>query len=110
MSHAVAKVAGVLGIRIIGKASNEGILEITNKSRGADRALSDIVKNMIKTGYEGGLARIHHCQNCKAAEKLVEMIKREFPNALIKIQETRALCSFYAEAGGLLVGFEGGVK
>ena len=110
VSHAVAKVAGVLGIRIIGKASNEGTLEITNKSRGADRALSDIVKNMMKTGYEGGIARIHHCQNFKAAEKLREMITREFPGAMIKIQETRALCSFYAEAGGLLVGYEGGVK
>ncbi|MBE5782621.1 MAG: DegV family EDD domain-containing protein [Clostridiales bacterium] len=110
VSHAVAKLAGVLGIRIIGKASNQGTLEITNKSRGSERALTDIVKNMIKTGYEGGIARIHHCRNFKAAEKLKEMIMREFPGAMIKIQETRALCSFYAEDGGLLVGFEGGVK
>ena len=110
VSHAVAKLAGVLGIRMIGKASDQGTLEMTNKSRGEERALSDIVKNLLKTGYEGGKLRIHHCQNLLAAEKLKAMIVKQFPAAMIKIQETRALCSFYAEAGGLLVGYEGARK
>ena len=35
-------------------------------------------------------------------------ILAEFPNARIKIEPTTALCSFYAEAGGLMIGFEGG--
>jgi len=110
VSFAVAKIAGLLGIRIVGKASDEGTLEITDKARGTDRALSDILKNMLSTGYTGGKVRIHHCQNIGAAEKLSSMIKEKFQKATIFIQETRGLCSFYAEAGGLLVGYEGGVK
>lgn len=110
VSKAVAKVAGILGIRIIGKASNEGTLEITDKSRGADRAISDIFKNMLGSGYNGGRVRIHHCQNEKAAQTLRKRISESFPNASVFIQKTGALCSFYAESGGLLVGFEGANK
>ena len=110
VNPAVAKIAGVLGIRIIGKASNEGTLEITNKVRGYEKSLSQIFKNLKESGYTGGKLRIHHCQNLKAAQALCETVKHEFKNAIIIIQETRALCSFYAESGGLLVGFEGAAK
>ncbi len=110
VSHAVAKISGLLGIRIVGKASDEGTLEVTDKARGADRALVDIFRNMLSTGYTGGKVRIHHCQNSGAAEKLTAMIKEKFQKASVFVQETRGLCSFYAEAGGLLVGYEGGVK
>ena len=110
VSHAVAKIAGILGIRIVGKASNEGTLEITDKARGADKAMVAILKNMVSTGFKGGIVRIHHCQNLASAETLGKMIKEKFHDAVIKIQETRALCSFYAEAGGLLVGYEGAAK
>jgi len=110
VSVAVAKISGLLGIRIVGKASDEGTLEVTDKARGADRALSDILRNMLSNGYTGGKVRIHHCQNSSAAEKLTAMIKEKFQKASVFIRETRGLCSFYAEAGGLLVGYEGGVK
>lgn len=107
VSMAVAKVAGILGIRVVGKASDEGTLEITSKVRGRDKALAEILGNMLKTGYAGGKVRIHHCQNQAAAQTLVDMIKQKFKDAAIKVQETRGLCSFYAESGGLLVGYEG---
>jgi len=110
VNHAVAKIAGLLGIRMVGKASDVGTLEITNKSRGEDRALSDIFKNMLGSGYEGGKVRIHHCKNSSAAERLSNMIREKFQKAVVFVQETRGLCSFYAESGGLLVGFEGGLK
>lgn len=110
VSMTVAKLAGVLGIRIVGRASLQGTLEISSKVRGYAKTLAEILKNMINTGYIGEKVRIHHCQNEKAAKELSEMIKSKFPKAVIKIQETRALCSFYAEAGGLLVGYEGGTK
>ncbi len=102
----VAKVAGILGIRVVGKASDEGTLAITDKVRGADRALNDIFKNILKNGYSGGVVRIHHCRNEVAAKKLSVMLKNKFSDAIIKIKETGVLCSFYAEPGGLLIGFE----
>ena len=110
VSHIVAKLAGVLGIRIIGKASNEGTLEITDKPKGEKKALSTILKNMLASGYSGGHVRIHLCENEKAAHTLRNMIKDIYPTAKVDVDTTKGLCSFYAERGGLLVGFEGDSK
>ncbi len=107
VSTAVAKISGILGIRVVGKASDDGVLEIIGKAKGGKKALAEIFKNMIQHGYSGGKVRIHHCQNENAAQSLSSLIKEDFPDAEIIIQKTGALCSFYAESGGLLVGFEG---
>lgn len=106
VSKAIASISGILGIRVIGKASDVGTLEVTDKSRGSRNALNTLYNNLIKTGYKGGNVRIHHCQNPVAAQTLADRIKEAFPNANIIIRKTTALCSFYAESGGLLVGFE----
>ena len=37
---------------------------------------------------------------------IIESIIKEFGNADIEIYECRGLCSFYAEKGGIIVGFE----
>ena len=110
VSPVVAKLAGILGIRIIGKASNEGILDITNKSRGAEKAISDIIKNMIANGYDGGKVRIHHCENGNAAETIKARLLALYPEAAITIKPANGLCCFYAERGGVLIGYEGAEK
>ncbi len=106
ISPIVAKMAGILGIRAIGRASDVGTLEMICKSRGAQGAAVDMFKNMKGDGYKGGKVRIHHAQNPAAAELVRTKILAEFPDAEIVIAEARGLCSFYAEAGGILVGFE----
>jgi fatty acid-binding protein DegV len=50
--------------------------------------------------------RVAHCFNPQAAELLVDHIRANYPNADIEILSTTALCSFYAEEGGLMIGFE----
>ena len=107
VNSAVAKISGILGIRIVGKASLEGTLELTDKCRGAAKAYTSIIKNMLSEGYDGGKVHIHHCQNTDAALTVQNEIKKLFGNAVTVIRETKALCSFYAESGGLLIGFEG---
>ena len=107
VSPIVAKISGVLGIRVVGKASDVGTLEVTDKARGGAKALATIVQNMLSSGYIGGKLRIHHCENKSAAESLKAEILSLYPRADITIMKTRILCSFYAEGGGLLVGFEG---
>ena len=74
--------------------------------RGDRKVLGVLVKNMKKLGYVGGKVRINHCFNEEAAKGLKELIKEEFANADIKIGKARGLCSFYAEQGGMLIGFE----
>ncbi len=110
VNKAVAKVVGLLGIRIIGVASNQGTLEITSKIRGAEKAYGEVMNIVREKGFDGGKIRIHHCQNENAANTVAAMIKKDFPGVSVVIQSTGALCSFYAESGGLLVGFEGSEK
>lgn len=106
VSPLVARVAGTLGICVVGKASDVGTLEQMSKCRGEKKALLTLYKHMKDLGYAGGKVRIDHCENPVAADKLKELILQEYPNADMDVEETRGLCSFYAELGGLLVGFE----
>ena len=106
VSPAVAKIAGVLGIRIVGKASDQGTLEPTDKCRGEAKSLSTLVSNLKKNGLSTGKVQIAHCRNAQAAQKLKELIQAELPQVTVHIGENRGLCSYYAEVGGLLVGYE----
>ena len=103
---AVAKLAGILSLRLVGKASDEGTLQPTGKARGDQKVPGELLKQLLSLGYKGGRVRIHHCCNLPSAQQLKQAIQDKFPKASIIIQKTNALCSFYAEKGGLLVGFE----
>ena len=103
---AVAKIAGMLSIRLVGKASDEGTLQPTGKARGDQKVPGELLKQLLSMGYKGGRVRVHHCYNLPSAQRLKDAILEKFPQASIIIQKTNALCSFYAEKGGMLVGFE----
>jgi DegV family protein with EDD domain len=106
VSPAIAKIAGVLGIRVVGKASLQGTLEPIHKCRGEAKALTAILSHMEEAGLAEGKVRIAHCQNEAAAQTLAKMIAAKLPKAEIRIHPCRGLCSYYAEKGGMLVGFE----
>ena len=103
---AVAKLAGMLGLRLIGKASDHGTLQPTGKARGEKKVVPELVKHLESMGYQGGKVRVHHCFNPSAAEELKQCIQEKFPAANVIIGTCGALCSFYAEYGGMLIGFE----
>lgn len=106
VSPVVAKAAGLLGIRAVGQASEKGELEMLDKCRGEKKALQAAYKYMKQFGYKGGKVSIGNCYNDGAAQKLMELIKEEYPDAEIEYHYTRGLCTFYAELGGLLIGYE----
>lgn len=106
VSKIAAKAAGILGIRVVGKASDVGTLEQLVKARGEKKALTALMEHMISLGYDGGKVRISHCLNENAAESMRKLILSLYPQADIAIRPTGGLCSFYAEKGGLLIGFE----
>lgn len=106
VNPAVAKFAGLMGIRVVGKASDKGDLEPMDKCKGQTKALSSIIGHMKRLGYEGGRVMIAHCFNHEGGSSLKQLIKTAFPKARITVYPCRGLCSFYAEEGGLLVGFE----
>ena len=74
---------------------------------GGKKATAVLADMIVERGfYDGAQLRIAHCFGEQQAKDLAEATLAKFPNAKITIEPTTALCSFYAEQGGLLVGFE----
>ena len=95
-----------MGIRIVGKASDVGTLEPTDKCRGEAKSLSAMLRHLKESGLKTGKVILAHCLNESAANTLKNMIEKDLPGVAVKIGINLGLCSFYAEKGGLLVGFE----
>ncbi|MBQ3489104.1 MAG: DegV family EDD domain-containing protein [Clostridia bacterium] len=106
VSPALARIVEFLGICIIGRASEKGTLEPLHKCRGEARALSAVANDMEEYGVSFGKISIAHCENEVGALRLKTILQAKFKNAQIEIHKLRGLCSFYAEKGGILIGFE----
>ncbi len=108
VSPLVAKMAGLLGIRVVGKASDRGDLEQLHKARGEKKMLEVTVETLKELGLKDGKVYIAHCLNESAANGLKALLNKELPEARVTVYATGGLCSFYAEKGGLMIGFEKG--
>ena len=106
VSPIMAKLIGITGIRVVGRASSKGTLEPKNKCRGDRRSLETLIDELEAEGFRSGRISIGHCQNESAAEQLKKMIMEKFMNIQVEMHKLKGLCSFYAEKGGVLVGFE----
>ena len=107
VSLAVAKLAGILGIRIIGEAQGGQIVAI-HKPRGEKKALLTMVQVVKERGFrDGGLIRVAHCFADDKVQAFMAKIREDFPRARFLVEPTTALCSYYVEYGGYIVGFEG---
>ena len=106
LSKLIGTVVGLLNIRMVGEASETGTLELLQKARGAKKSLQAAYEELIKAGYAGGRIVMAHRSNEKFCQQLSELLREKFPQAEIKILPTSGLCSFYAEEGGLLMGYE----
>lgn len=105
---AVAKIVGMLGIRVAGDVKGGQITPV-HKPRGAKKATQVLLEMIKERGfYDGAQLRIAHCFAQEQALALRDAVLAEFPNTRFTLEPTTALCSFYAEAGGLIIGFEGG--
>ena len=93
---------------VIGQASEAGELDVLCKTRGEHGALERIVLELKGHGYNGGKLQISHCDNPAAAECLKHMVQAVFDGAQVTVTPCGGLCSYYAELGGLLVGYEDG--
>lgn len=106
----VSKMAGMtaklLGIRMIGIASAVGTVEPLHKSRGTEKTYSLVLQEMRERGFSGGRVVMGHAFQPAGAEMMRQMILKEFPTADITVMPLSGLCCYYAEEGGLLVGFE----
>ena len=107
---AVAKIGGMLGIRVVGDVE-KGQITPVHKPRGAKKATQTMVQMIKERGfYDGALLRVAHCFAEEQALALRDAVTAAFPNTRFVLEPTTALCSFYAEAGGLIIGFEGSLN
>lgn len=103
---AVAKIASIVGLRLVGDVSLDGQLHPTDKCRGEKKTLTAIYSNMRRLGYKGGTLLIDHCFGERTAQTLKDIVLADYPHARVELAPTGGLCSFYAEKGGLMIGFE----
>ena len=107
VNPAVAKLASVLGIRACGDAQNGQIVP-THKPRGQKKATETLAAMIRERGFtNSSWLRIAHCFGETQARLLIDALKKDFPNARYTLEPTGALCSFYAEEGGLMIAMEG---
>lgn len=106
LNKIIGTVVGLLNIRMVGQASDTGTLELLHKARGQKKAISTTFEEMLNAGYKGGHITIAHRRNEKFVEQLSALVHEKFANADIEVLPTSGLCSFYAEEGGLLIGYE----
>ena len=97
---------GILGIQILATANLEGTIQPVEKCRGEKKTCAAMVQKLLEADYHGGKVRIHHAENPEAAGALAASLRGHFPEADIEIRPCRGLCSYYAERGGVIVGFE----
>lgn len=106
VSKLVASAVGMLSMRIVGTASREGTLEMVSKCRGELKAKSALLELFKEAGYNGGRINLCHVENEKFAQEIKAEILTSYPDADVSVYPAGALCSYYAERGGLLVGIE----
>ncbi len=97
--------AKILNIRIVGKAY-EGQLQLLNKCIGFKRTFRTVIEHLINAKYRGGKIRISHVNNLEFANSIKGYFVDLFKEVDIKICNARGLVTYYAESGGILIGFE----
>lgn len=106
MPRVAGQVASMLSIRILGTASEEGIIQVVGPTRGEKKTYRKICDTMASDGYAGGLVYIDHVLNEDGARDLAKAIVNTWPNADVRVLPCRGLCSHYAEPSGLIIGYE----
>ncbi|MCR5216770.1 MAG: DegV family protein [Lachnospiraceae bacterium] len=106
VNKVVASLIGKLDIRIVGTASPEGDIAPEHKCRGGNRSIKKVLEEMEHAGFHGGKLRICHVENEDLATDLGKMVLEKYPSTDLVIYPARALVSYYAERGGLVIGCE----
>ena len=74
-------------------------------AKGGRKTLQVIMSDFKERVADKESIVISHCQNELFAHNLKKAIETEYPGKIVKIIPTRGLCSYYAEKGGIIVGF-----
>ena len=103
------KIAGIvlghLGLWGVGIASEEGTIKMKKIAKGGKRTLQVIMNDFKERVADKGCVVISHCENEEFASNLKKAVESAYADMEVRIMRTRGLCSYYAERGGIIVGF-----
>ena len=105
VSKLKALVAGHLGFWGIGVGDEAGEIAMRGKARGVKHMVRFLLNEIKETGLAGRDVIISHCFNEEAAKELKTGLQELFSGVSVDILPTRGLDSFYAERGGLIIGY-----
>lgn len=106
VSKLIASAIGVIGISILGIASEIGTIKAIGKARGDKRIVSNFMEELEKIGYKGGNIHICNVQNEGLAGMISEAVKKKYNDVKVTIYPAGGLCSYYAERKGIIIGVE----
>lgn len=103
------KIAGIvlghLGLWGVGIASEEGTIKMKKIAKGGRKTLQVIMGDLKERVADKGCVVISHCENEEFANSLKKAVQNTYSGMEVRIMKTRGLCSYYAEKGGIIVGF-----
>lgn len=103
------KIAGIvlghLGLWGVGIASEEGTIKMKKIAKGGRKTLQVIMGDLKERAADKGCVVISHCENEEFANSLKKAVQNAYSGMEVRIMKTRGLCSYYAEKGGIIVGF-----
>lgn len=105
MSRVVGFVAGKMGMRIVGRGSDEGKLEMLHKTRGETRTLAFILEEMDRRGYQGTPGGHQPLLQRERRPAAAPRHRDQVAGADVTILPCSGLTSFYAQDGGIIVGY-----
>lgn len=106
VNKAIALLIEKLNIRITGTASEGGDIKPMHKCRGEKSSLERVFTDIKEAGFHGGKLRICHIENEALALQLSDKVRALYPDADIQVYPAGALCSYYGERGGIIIGCE----
>ena len=106
VSKAAAAACGVLNIRVVGTAGEDGTVKPLAKVRGDRKALAELYRYLEAMAFQKGKLRIGHTRNPALAEQFRAGAAERYPEADIRVYAARGLCSYYGESGALFFAAE----
>ncbi|OHW61811.1 DegV domain-containing protein [Andreesenia angusta] len=107
ISRFKGKLASLLSIVPIMKATDAGEIDLSEKVRGAKKAFGRLVEIIGEQGssFEEKILGIAHCNCFEKALKLKSEIERAYNFKEIVIVETQGISTVYANDGGIVIAF-----
>lgn len=108
VSWTQATLIGLLGMRLIGRRTSEGAIELSDKARGERRGITALMNFLEENHYQNGRIELSHSNSPQLATRIEAAINDRFKPESVTIRDMSGLCNYYAERGGIILGFEDG--